>query len=243
VEANLNKSRAALFLGKENPNAIMERLFTGTTPNKDFDDVYVRVIKDQSGRALNGLKRLYAESFLSAVERSVVDVSGDKVLSESLLNNLFDTQSRNIERLYGKDGKKQIENALAAMRMMAAPEKARVTKVGSDTVENLTRTPLWELIGRMTGVHISGALPSAGAGSIQRAGMAARIGQRLFGKIGANKRKEVLTQAFEDPKKMKFLLSMELTPENEGVIAEKLHAWMGGTANEIEDVKEEQDGQ
>lgn len=240
TETALNKSKAALFLGKEDPRRLMERIMDSNTPNQDFDDIYSRVSADAS--ATKGFKRLYAESLMSSIERSVSDVSGERVLSESMLQGVLDKQTRNIEKLYGKGGRKQVESALEGLRMFMSPEKARATKVGSDTIENLTKSPLLELAGRVFGTQVSGALPSAGAGSIQRAAILSRIGKRLFGNIGAEKRRELLVQAFEDPKKMKYLLEMEMSPRTEGEIAETLNAWLGSAASETDDMTEEDNG-
>jgi hypothetical protein len=240
TEADFNKSKAKLFLGVEDHNRLMEKILNSDTPNQDFDEIYSRVIVDKDATA--GFKRLYAEALMSSVERSVTNVAGERVLSESMLQNVIDKQSRNIQKLHGKEGLKQVESALEGMRMSMSPEKARTTKIGSDTVENLTKNPLMQLIGSVFGAQTSGALPSAGAGSIQRAGIIARVSKRVFGAIGLEKRKEVLIQAFEDPKKMKYLLEMELSPRTEGEIAETMHAWLGSAASETDDMIEEDNG-
>lgn len=236
TELDFNKSRASLFIGKEDPKALMERIMKSSEPNTAFDEVYDAVSKDQSGAAKAGLKRLYAESIVSSVEKNISDFSGDRVLSEAEFQKLLDSQERNIRKLYGKAGYEQVSKALDGLRMFMSPEKARVTKVGSDTVENIIKSPILDLLGGMVGTQAAGALPSAGAGSIQRAAIVSRVAKRIFGNIGKEKRREILVQAFEDPEKMKQLLQMELTPRNEGEIAETFNAWLGSVATETDDM-------
>lgn len=234
----IEKSRLKLFLEDEDANLQMEKVLQADEPVAALDDLYVKALEDPSGKAMEGLKTLYAETFVDRIIKPTVDALGEETVTEAKLSTLLKRQEKNILKLYGKDGLREMRRALDGLQMMMAPEKARATKIGSDTLENLSRNAFFELMGRIAGVEASAALPKGGAGTIQRPAIMARIGQRLFGQLGAKKRKALLIEAFKDPKKMKYLLDMELTVGNEGAIAEEARAWLIAAGMQDEDLAE-----
>ena len=236
------KDRARLFMGQEDSVRQLQKIMRDPEPVAAFDEILKRVDEDETGRAKEGLKSLYAESLLDSVQKATTTAADEFQVSEAKLNALFKAQRSNIQKLYGADGVKRVEKVQEALRLILRREKAKSSTSGSDTVENLMSNKKLSVLGGFLGLRVAGTAPISGGGQIAQARLFSQIGSRIAGHFGADTRKQVVLEFFRNPKFAAKILR-QADPKNEGVIIEDikehLRSVIPATLVEGDDLEEE----
>ena len=220
---DVRRSRAALFLeSKGDPSSQIKAVMRDKNPAAAMRELVRQMRKDKSGKALEGLRALFAEEIIERVTIAGVDDKQVNLVSAANLRNQFNSRTvvgrRNrkvMAVLYDDDAIKRLDIIIDTANAVERSANSKVG-IGSDTAQNILAESLGALIGANAGKRIPGGSP------LILAGIGRRVGKAVFGDIGEDAVGRLIAQAVNDPNVMKTFLMIP-TKKNEALIRARIH--------------------
>lgn len=217
------KAAFAQFIGVEDPARAISKSLAGPTPEKSYGQMAALAAK--GGRAqLDGLKAAtldYATN--QALSGGNFSFTGfKKALTDPVTprgpNLLFMMQRQ------GVMSRAEAQRLQSILDQADQIETALRTRGGVD----VTQTPdgLYDLVVRIGGANIGGALGRGSGAPIVAAGAGSRMARNLFEKIPISKTQDVLEEAATNPEFASLLLAKRLTPARQKALQTYLNAFM-----------------
>jgi hypothetical protein len=176
--------------------------------------------KDKSGQSIQGLRAAMAEYLIDNVTSpSMLDVRGTPVLNGVKLRNmLFEDNLVGPMRLLFSG--KELTEIKSAAKQMSSIQKLSKTKSQEAVISD---RPGWilEKMSQIFGAKIGAKMSSTAGGSIQSANIGSNAARNFLNSIVADKAKQLLIDAVQDPELMKALLthrSAQISKNQEKVI-------------------------
>lgn len=197
-------SKTAKFLnapvGKE-----ISRIFQSSDPEKFMSDIVRTLKKDKTGDAMSGLKAGLSDHIIRDVQTGSLDARGRPVLNGLKLERMLkdDEFMKVIRKVYSPSDIKQWRDVAGQMAKFQKQSMVRGAKTPI-----ITDRPAWliDKIGQVAGAKIGAKMSGTTGGSIQSASIGSTTVRQMLNKLTADRAKQLIIDAIEDPKLMKSLL-------------------------------------
>lgn len=163
--------------------------------------------KDSTGKSIEGLRAAFADYLIDSVTSpSTLDVRGKPSINGIKLRNiLFDDKINDTMRLMYSS--REMADITSAAKKMAAIQKVANTKPTLDAV--ITDAPgfIFEKLAMIIGARVGVKTAGSTGGQIQAAQMGSQAARKWINGLFADKAKQFLADAIQDPELMKALLT------------------------------------
>lgn len=176
-------------------------------PKKNMKQISLMARKDKTGKATEGLRAALSEYLIETVTSpSKLDIQGKPVIGGIKLLNILQDQ-KIIDAMSFLFSPKEMQDIRSAAKQMASIEKLAKTAAADEVIRDV---PGWLLgtIGRVVGARVGGKLSNATpGGSLQSAQIGSNVVTKFLNSLVADKAKQMLVDAVQDPELMKALLT------------------------------------
>jgi hypothetical protein len=163
--------------------------------------------KDSTGKSIEGLRAAFADYLIDSVTSpSTLDVRGKPSINGIKLRNiLFDDKINDTMRLIYSS--REMADITSAAKKMAAIQKVANTKPTLDAVIKDTPGFILEKLAMIIGARVGVKTAGSTGGQIQAAQMGSQAARKWINGLFADKAKQFLADAIQDPELMKALLT------------------------------------
>jgi len=209
--ARKNLDRPAISTTARLLNAPADReistILRSPDPQRTMKQVVAMAKKDKTGKALEGLRAAMSEYLIDSVtSKSALDIQGKPVIGGIKLSNILqdDKITDSLALLFNP---KEIQKIKSASKQMAAIEKLVKTSAADEIIRDKAGW-LVATIGRVIGARAGGRLSSSTpGGSLQSAQIGSNVVTKYLNSLTADKAKQLLIDAVQDPELMQALLT------------------------------------
>lgn len=209
--ARKNLDRPAVSSAARLLNAPADREISTILRSPDPKAVMKQVVamakKDKTGKATEGLRAAMSEYLIDSVtSKSMLDIQGKPVIGGIKLSNILQDEkiTDSLALLFTP---KEIQEIKSAAKQMAVIEKLSKTAAADEVIRDV---PGWLIstLGRVIGARVGGRLSNATpGGSLQSAQIGSNVVTKFLNSLVADKAKQLLVDAVQDPELMKALLT------------------------------------
>lgn len=212
-------------------------IFNARRPEEAMGRLVASAKRDQTGRAMLGLKGAYSESILQRARGSTTDDLDTPFLSGKKLQAILNDEANLLGQVYTPEeiGRLKIVTDVATRIETAQDVKALERMIAE------APPPLLMMVARMAGAK-AGAAIGQGSSSLLLAGAYSRWGRKLIEKTTVGQAEKIVERSITDPKLMRALLTdpRKLATEAERKAAEKfIQGEIFQTVPELRDVLED----
>lgn len=210
---------AARFFINTDPDKAATRVLNSQNPTESLRQLVTLTRRSKEG--LNGLRTAIWNKAIRQAETITFDEEiAAFFLSPKGLRRFFERFKQSFVQsgLYSPDEIRQTERIIRAAEQVNQSVVSGLTG-GSDTAQNLVGTPFLGILGRVIGARIGRIF-----GTIQSAGLGARVGKQVIDKMTGGQATATLQRALIDPEVAKTLLTRPTTGLVEDTTIRRLRA-------------------
>ena len=176
-------------------------------PKQTMKQIAFIARKDKTGKATEGLRAAMSEYLIETVTSpSALDIQGKPVIGGIKLLNILQDQ-KIIDAMSFLFSPKEIQDIRSSAKQMSSIEKLVKTSAADAIIRDV---PGWLLstVARVVGARVGGRLSNATpGGSLQSAQIGSNVVAKFLNSLVADKAKQMLVDAVQDPELMKALLT------------------------------------
>lgn len=222
------QSVGAAFLNASPGREVAEAVFAARNPTAAARQIRNAAARDDSGRALDGVKSGFLDNLIKSASTSGLDADNAAVISGSkLTERLSDPKTRGaLAQVFKPDELARMDRLADQLTKIERAARAGSAERLIDDLPNKFLSVFAQVQAARVGAAVA---RRNGGGNIQTPGIFVNRTKELLGRLTNDRAEQLLIDAIKDPELMSALLRNLDDPRAARASASRLNAWLVGT--------------